>query len=249
MKRFEGKIAVITGGNSGIGLGTAKMFVQEGAKVAFIGRDQKTIDSTLEILGSGHLGYKGDVTSQTDLEGFFQAIKEKYGKIDTLFVNAGISKTASIANTSEAFYDEMFNINIKGAFFTVQHALPLMSKGTSIVLTSSIMAHTGMPDSSVYSASKAALRSFTRSFASELLPQGIRVNAVGPGPITTPIMVRNAEDPVAMAAMMEHVTGVIPMRRMGTPEEVAKAVLFLASDDSSFTTGIEIAVDGGMANI
>ncbi len=243
--KLAGQVAVITGGNSGIGLATAKLYQAEGARIAFIGRDRKSIDETLKALPGDHLGFQGDVTSQKDLTQFFQLIQERYGQIDTLFVNAGISKTKSIEEISEDFYDESFNINVRGAFFTVQKALPLLKNGGTIVMTTSIVSHFGAAHSSIYSATKAALRSFVQCFAAELLPRGIRVNAVSPGPTETPIIDRSGMDPERLAGIKTHLTQVIPMKRMAKPEEVAKAVLFMASEDSSFTTGSELMVDGG----
>ena len=244
-KRFEGKVAVITGGNSGIGLATTKLFAEEGAKVAFIGRDQKTIDATLQTLSGEHFGFRGDVTSQDNLVQFFKSTNDRYGKIDTLFVNAGIAKTSPIPETTEAFYDETFNINVRGAFFTVQKALPYFKDAGTIVFCTSVASHFGAAHSSIYSASKAAVRSFVQCFAAELLTRGIRVNSVSPGPIETPIIDRSGMDQKTVGAIKSHLVNVIPMKRMGKPEEVARAVLFMASDDSSFTTGSELMVDGG----
>ena len=243
--RFAGKVAVITGGNSGIGLATVKLFHQEGARIAFSGRDQRSIDETLRTIPGDHLGFRGDVTSQEDLTRFFEAIGAKFGRIDTLFVNAGISKTSAIETTTEALYDEMFDINVRGAFFTVQKALPLLKDGGSIVVCTSIVSHLGAAHSSIYSATKAALRSFVQCFAAELLPRGIRVNSVSPGPTETPIIGRSGLDEKTVAAVKSHLIQVIPMKRMGKPEEVGRAVLFLASEDASFTTGAELMVDGG----
>lgn len=244
-KRFEGKIAVVTGGNSGIGLAAVQEFAKEGASVAFIGRDQNSIDQALATLSGNHLGFKGDITSQADLISFFTEIKNKYGQIDTLFVNAGISKTSSIAETSESFFDETFNINVRGAFFSVQKALPHLKDGGSIVLCTSIVSHFGGANSSVYSASKAAVRSFVQCFAAELLPRKIRVNSVSPGPTETPIIERSGIGNEKAQAIKDHLSQIIPMKRMGKPAEVAQAVLFLASENSSFTNGAEIMVDGG----
>jgi NAD(P)-dependent dehydrogenase (short-subunit alcohol dehydrogenase family) len=247
--RFEGKVAVITGGNSGIGLATVRLFHEEGARVAFIGRDQDSIDAALRSLSGEHLGFRGDVASQEDLNRFFQAVGERFGRIDTVFVNAGIAKTSPIEATTEAFYDETFDINVRGAFFTVQKALPLIRNGGSIVMCTSVVSHFGYANGAVYSASKAALRSFVQCFAAELLPRGIRVNSVSPGPTETPIIGRSGVDPATAAAIKSHLTQVIPMKRMAKAEEVARAVLFLASEDASFTTGAELMVDGGWTQI
>jgi NAD(P)-dependent dehydrogenase (short-subunit alcohol dehydrogenase family) len=243
--RFEGKVAVITGGNSGIGRATARLFQEEGARVAFIGRDQKSIDETLRSLPGDNLGFRGDVTSKDDLIRFFHAVGDQFGRIDTLFVNAGIAKTSEIEAVTEEFYDEMFNINVRGAFFTVQKALPLLKDGASIVMCTSVVSHFGSAQAAVYSGTKAALRSFVQCFAAELLPRGIRVNSVSPGPTETPIIGRSGVDQQTAAAIKSHLAQVVPMKRMANAEEVAKAVLFMASEDASFTTGSELMVDGG----
>jgi NAD(P)-dependent dehydrogenase (short-subunit alcohol dehydrogenase family) len=248
-KKLTGKVAVVTGGNSGIGLASAQLLHAEGAKVAIMGRDRKTIDSALKTIGEDSLGFAGDVSSIKDLEAFMSEVKSKFGKIDTLFVNAGIAKSSPISDASEAFYDEMFGINVKGAFFTVQKALPLLKDGGTIVMCTSIVSHYGMANSSVYAGTKAALRSFVQCLAAELLPRGIRVNCVSPGPIETPILARSGVDANTLSSIKEYLTQTIPMKRMGKPEEVAKAVLYLASDESSFTTGSEIMVDGGWTQI
>ena len=247
--RLDGKTAVVTGGNSGIGLAAARLFQAEGAKVALIGRDRKTVEATVEALGPSAWGFTGDVTKRNDLEGFFAQVKERFGKVDLLFVNAGIAKQASIADTTEAFLDEMFDINVKGSFYTVQKALPLLSRGSSVIMTTSVAGETGNANLSAYGATKAALRSFVRSFAAELVDQGIRVNAVSPGPIATNVISRNGVGAKQVAQFQAVVAQSIPMKRIGQPEEVAKAVLFLATEDSSFTTGAEIMVDGGINQI
>lgn len=247
--RFNGKVVVVTGGNSGIGRASVKAFSEEGAKVAFLGRDQKSIAETLTELEGMHLGFAGDVTSAGDLENFFAAVQSKFGQIDVLFVNAGISKTSTIGDTTEDFFDETFDINVKGSFFSVKKALPLMKDGGSIVFTTSIVSHLGAAQGSVYSASKAALRSLVQCFAAELLPRKIRVNSVSPGPIETPIIERSGLGSVRAAQVKDHLKTLIPMGRLGHGDEVAKAVLFMASEEASFTTGSELMVDGGWTEI
>ncbi len=247
-KKLEGKIAVITGGNSGIGLETARLFKAEGARLAIFGRNQKELDKVIQKLGGEDLGFEGDVTYMEDLDLFFQKVKEVYGRVDILFVNAGISKSAGIAEVSELIYDEMFAINVKGVFYTVQKALPLLQNGSAITITTSNVIHVGYPNLSVYTATKSAIRGFARSFAAELLERGIRVNTVSPGPIETTLLTKNM-DVKTHNAVMQNIAAQIPMKRMGRTEEIAKAVLFLSSDDSSFMTGTEVVIDGGGANI
>lgn len=196
-----------------------------------------------------HLGFRGDVTSQADLKKFFAEIESKFARIDSLFVNAGIAKTSSIEETSEGFFNQTFDINVKGAFFTVQHALPLIKRGGSIVISTSIVSHYGAAQSAIYSGSKAALRSFVQCFAAELMSREIRVNSVSPGPTETPIIARSGIDEASLGAVTAHLKEKIPMKRMGRVDEVAKAVLFLASEDASFTTGAELMVDGGWTQV
>ncbi len=249
MKRFEGKTAVITGGNSGIGLATAKQFHEEGAKVAISGRDQKTLDEAVQTIGPGTLAVKADVAKVADLDRFFAQIAAKFGKIDALFANAGIAKFAPAADSSEQMFDETFDINVKGLYFTLQKALPLLNDNAGIVLTSSVVSSKGYPGTSVYSASKAALRSLARTFAAELLDRGIRVNVVSPGPIYTPILSKSGMPQSGVDAFEAAVTARVPMKRLGTPEEVAHAVLFLASSEASYITGVDLNVDGGLGQL
>lgn len=249
MKRFEGKTAVITGGNSGIGLATAKRFHDEGAKVAISGRDQKTLDEAVETIGGDVLAIKADVSKGEDLDRMYKQISAKFGKIDALFANAGIAKFAPVAQTTDAFFDETFNINVKGLFFTVQKALPYLNDNAGIVLNSSVANETGSVSTSVYSASKAAVRSLARTFAAELVDRGIRVNVVSPGPIKTPIFGRTGLPQEAVDEFAKYIVGRVPMKRFGTPEEIGNAVLFLAGGDASYITGIDLKVDGGMTQI
>jgi len=249
MSKLAGKVAVVTGGNSGIGLATAKLFREEGAKIAISGRDQKTLDEAVKTIGGDTLAVRSDVAKLGDLDAFFSAIKNKFGKIDVLFVNAGIAKFAPFEQSDERFFDEQFNINVKGAYFTIQKALPLLNQGAAIVLNASVVSQKGTGTATVYSATKAALRSLARTLTTELVDRGIRVNVVSPGPIETPIFGRLGLPQAAIDDFAKHVIAQVPMERFGQPEEVAKAVLFLATSDSSYITGQEIFVDGGMVNV
>jgi NAD(P)-dependent dehydrogenase (short-subunit alcohol dehydrogenase family) len=249
MKRFEGKSAVITGGNSGIGLATAKQFHDEGAKVAISGRDQKTLDAAVKTIGPDTLAVKADVAKLAELDRFFAQVSAKFGKIDALFANAGIAKFAPAAASSEQLFDETFDINVKGLFFTLQKALPLLNDNAGIVLNASVVSTKGSPATSIYSASKAAVRSLARTFAAELLDRGIRVNVVSPGPIYTPILEKGGMPQSGVDAFVEQVKARVPMKRLGTPEEVAHAVLFLASSEASYITGVDLNVDGGFGQI
>lgn len=247
MRTLEGKIVVITGGNSGIGMATAKLFKQEGARVAISGRDQKTLNEAAANIGEGTIAVKADVTRLAELDRLFSTVREKLGKIDVLFANAGVAKFAPVADTSEEMYDEVFDINVKGAFFTVQKALPHLNDGASILLNTTFLTHTGTAGTSVYSASKAAVRSFIRTLATELVDRNIRVNAVSPGPIQTPIYGRLGLPGEVVQQMAQSILATVPMKRFGQPEEVARAALFLGSSSASYITGVELNVDGGTA--
>lgn len=248
-QRFEGKVAVIIGGNSGIGLASAKAFALEGARVVISGRDPPTLRSAEQEIGRGALARRSDISNLKDIEILFAEVGERHGRIDVLFVNAGVGAFLPIEAVTEADWDRIQDTNLKGVFFSVQKALPLMSKGAAIVLTGSIGALKGIPTGSVYAASKAGLRALGRSFAAELVGRGIRVNVVSPGPIETPIIRRTGGlPPEAIPALREQMIANTPMKRMGAPEEVAEAVLFLASDASGFVTGIDFLVDGGAAS-
>jgi NAD(P)-dependent dehydrogenase (short-subunit alcohol dehydrogenase family) len=249
MKRFEGKVAVVTGGNSGIGLATAKRLHDEGARVVISGRSQKTLDEAVKILGKDVLAVKADVAKPADLDKLYGAVAEKFGKIDVLFVNAGVAKFAPLTAVDEAHFDEMFDINTRGAYFTIQKALPHLKTGASIILNTSVVDEKGIQNGTVYAATKAALRSFARSVAAELVERGIRVNAVAPGPIETPIFERTGLPKEAIEEFVKDALSKVPMKRFGKPEEVAGAVAFLASSDASYITGVEINVDGGMGQI
>jgi NAD(P)-dependent dehydrogenase (short-subunit alcohol dehydrogenase family) len=245
MKKLEGKIAVITGGNSGIGLATAQRFVEEGAYVFITGRRQSELDEAVKQIGDNIAGVQGDVSNFADLDRLYATVKQKKGRLDILFANAGVAEFASLGEITEAHFDKTFSINVKGLLFTVQKALPLIQDGGSIILNASIAASKGIEASSIYNATKAAIRSFARSWTVDLKHRKIRVNAVSPGPIDTPGL-RNL---VKTDGLLEQIKAMVPLGRMGTPDEVAKAVSFLASDDSSYVTGIELFVDGGMAQI
>jgi len=249
MGKLEGKVAVVTGGNSGIGLATAKRFQQEGAKVVISGRSKKTLDEAVKTIGNGVLSIQADVANLADLDKLYKEVSDKFGKIDVLFVNAGVAKFAPLAETSESTYDEQFDINIKGAFFTIQKAVPLLNDGASIILNTSVADSQGNVGTSAYSATKAALRSLARTAAAELVGREIRVNAVAPGPIVTPIFGRTGLPQEAVDQFAKEIIEKVPMKRFGQPEEVAATVAFLASQDASYITGVEINVDGGMRQI
>ncbi|GAX58476.1 SDR family NAD(P)-dependent oxidoreductase [Streptomyces olivochromogenes] len=242
MGKLQGKVAVITGGTTGIGLATAKLFVREGAYVFITGRRQKELDESVKEIGRNVSGIQGDVAELADLDRLYETVRAK-GPFDILFANAGLGEFASLEDVTEEHFDKIFDINVKGALFTVQKALPLLNDGASIILTGSVASVKGTPAFSVYGASKAAIRNFVRGWTVELKDRRIRSNVLSPGPIETPLVATQPQDAIAKIA------STIPMGRMGEPDEVAKAALFLASDDSSFVTGIELFVDGGRAQI
>jgi len=247
--KLEGKVAVITGGNSGIGLATAKRFVAEGAYVFITGRRQAELDAAVKKIGENVAGVQGDVAKLADLDRLYATVKAKKGRIDILFANAGIGELAPLGAITEEHFDKTFNTNVKGLLFTVQKALPLLPDAASIILNASIVASTGNPAFSVYSATKAAVRSFARTWILDLKERKIRVNAISPGPINTPGLDGLGQTAGVGDQLKESLLASVPMGRIGTPDEIAKAVVFLASDDSSFVTGTELFVDGGAAQI
>ncbi|MBV9502562.1 MAG: SDR family oxidoreductase [Acidobacteriaceae bacterium] len=250
MKRLEGKVAVVTGGNSGIGLASAKRLHEEGARVTISGRNSKTLAAAKAAIGNDVLTVAADVGKAADLDKLYAAVSQEFGKIDILFVNAGIYKFVPLAATTEDLFDELFDTNAKGAYFTIKKALPYLNDGASIILNTSVADEKGLVNGSVYAATKAALRSFTRSIAAELVSRTIRVNAVSPGPIYTPAgFERSGLSPEEMEAFAKSIVNQVPMKRFGQPEEIAGAVAFLASSDASFITGAEIPVDGGLGQI
>ena len=246
---LEGKVAVITGGNSGIGLATAQRFVEEGADVFITGRRQSELDAAVKQIGKNVTGVQGDVSNLADLDRLYDTVKQQKGRIDVLFANAGVGEFVPLEAITEAHFDKTFNINVKGLLFTVQKALPLFQDGGSIILTASINSSKGFETSTVYSATKAAIRSFARTWTVDLKHRKIRVNAISPGPIDTPILNSAVQTEEEMEQIKASLVASVPMGRMGSPDEVAKAALFLASDDSGFITGIELTVDGGTAQI
>ncbi len=248
--KLNNKVAVITGGNSGIGLATAKRFVAEGAQVFITGRRQKELDAAVKEIGGNVIGIQGDVSKLADLDRLFETVKRKAGRIDVLFANAGGGEFARLGEITEEHFDKTFNINVKGLLFTVQKALPLLPDGASIILNASIVSIKGLENFSVYSATKAAVRSFARTWTSDLKQRQIRVNVISPGPIETPAVDGLAAQVNVQADQLKAglVAGV-PLGRIGTSDEIAKAAVFLASDDSSFIAGIELFVDGGMAQV
>ena len=249
MSKLSGKIAVITGGNSGIGLATAKLFAAEGAQVIITGRRQAELDTAVKDIGHKAVGVQGDVSKLADLDKLYSEVKQKFGRIDILFANAGIGELAPLSVITEEHFDKHFNINVKGLLFSVQKALPLMGEGASIILTSSIANMKGMAAFSVYSATKAAVRSFARTWTSDLKDKKIRVNSVSPGPIETPIFGKMGLSEQQIHEFGGSIAAQVPMGRFGQANEIAKAALFLASDDSSYMTGADIYVDGGMAQV
>src|ERR1700680_185105 len=241
-KKLQGKVAVITGGTSGIGLATAKLFVKEGAYVFITGRRQKELDAAVQVIGRNVTGVQGDIAKLADLDRLYQAVKTK-GRIDVVFANAGVAEFAPLGKITEEHFDKLFDTNVKGTLFTVQKALPLLNDGGSIILTGSVASVKGTPAFGVYGATKAALRNLVRAWTVELKDRRIRSNVLSPGPTETPIIDQQPADAIAKIA------STIPMGRMGEADEIAKAALFLASDDSSFVTGIELFVDGGRAQV
>jgi NAD(P)-dependent dehydrogenase (short-subunit alcohol dehydrogenase family) len=248
-QKLTGKVAVITGGNSGIGLATAQRFAAEGAHVFITGRRQSELDAAVQQIGKNVTGVQGDVANLADLDRLYATVQQQQGRLDILFANAGGGEFAPLGSITEEHFDRTFNSNVKGLLFTVQKALPLFQDGGSIILTASITASKGMEAFSVYSATKAAVRSFARCWTVDLKGRKIRVNALSPGPIDTPGLSHLAPTEEQVGQLKTNLVASVPLGRMGSPDEVAKAAVFLASDDSSYVTGIELCVDGGMAQI
>jgi len=243
MSKLAGKVAVITGGTSGIGLAAAHLFVQEGAHVFITGRRRKELDEAVRAIGRNVTGVQGDVAKLSDLDRLYETVESAGRQIDIVFANAGVGEFLALGKITEEHFDRLFNTNVKGVLFTVQKALPLLNDGASIILTGSVGSVKGTPGFWVYGATKAAIRNFVRAWTVELKDRRIRANVLSPGPTDTPLA--NGAPPDAIA----RIVSTIPMGRMGTSDEIAKAALFLASDDSSFVTGIELFVDGGRAQI
>lgn len=247
MKRLQDKVAVITGGTTGIGQAAAKLFHEEGARVFITGRNEKTLAEAKEHLPAEVTAIRSDASNLEDIDALAAELKEKAGHIDVLYVNAGVAKFMPFESITPELFDEMFSINVRGAYFTIQKLLPLLGEGSSVVLTTSIAADLGMATSSAYGATKAALSSFARTLSNELAPRGIRVNEVSPGPIETPIYHKLGMPAEQISGFKEMMSDLVPVKRFGSADEVAKAVLYLASDDSSYLLGSKIRIDGGFA--
>ena len=249
MGKLEGKIALITGGGSGIGFATAKRFVQEGAWVYITGRTQSKLDEAVKQIGTNVTGVQGDVANLGDLDRLFARIKKEKGNLDIVFANAGIAKYGTLGTLDEDHYNSIFDGNVKGLLFTVQKSLPLLPNGASIILMSSVVGSKGLPSNSVYAASKAAIRSFARTWTTDLKARNIRVNAISPGPIDTEGLRELLGSAQEGQDRLRSISSTVPQGRVGQPDEVAKAAVFLASDDSSYVTGTELFVDGGFAQV
>jgi NAD(P)-dependent dehydrogenase (short-subunit alcohol dehydrogenase family) len=249
MKRLEGKTALITGGTTGIGRATAALFLREGARVAITGQNAQRVAEAAAELGAGVLGLTADAASAADMAGVAERLKAEFGQLDVVFANAGIAHPRPLADIDEAHIDQQFGVNVKGVIFTVQKLLPILRKPASVIITASTVAELGAANMSVYAATKAAVRSLARSLSAELAPQGVRVNVVSPGPVETPIFNKMGLPAEAANEWLEQVKNKVPMGRLGTVDEIAKAALFLASDDSSYILGEQLLVDGGMATV
>jgi len=249
VKRLEGKVALVTGGNSGIGLASAKRLHEEGARVVITGRNARTLDAAVSTIGAGTVALQSDVSKLDDIERLFSDVESRVGKIDVLFANAGIARFAPYSASPEALFEDLFATNVKGVYFTLQKAIPHLKDGASVILNTSVVASKGTENMGIYAATKAAVRSFARTAAAELKERNIRVNAVAPGPIATPIFGRSGLTEEQVEGFKAGISSRVPLGRIGRPEEIASAVAFLASDDASYITGVELNVDGGMANL
>jgi NAD(P)-dependent dehydrogenase (short-subunit alcohol dehydrogenase family) len=249
MAKLDGKIALVTGGTSGIGFATAKRFVSEGAYIYITGRRESELSSAVKEIGKNVTGVQGDVSAVADVDRLFAQIKREKGRLDVVFANAGVAKYAKFGEVTEELYDSIFDVNVKGLLFTVQKALPLLVDGSSIILNASVVGSKGLPSNSVYSATKAAVRSFARTWTTDLKARRIRVNAVSPGSTDTPGLNGLLASSETGEQRRKMVSSVVPLGRLGTPDEIAKAVVFLASDDSSYVAGTELFVDGGFAQV
>ena len=249
MSKLNNKVAVVTGGSSGIGLATAHRFIADGAQVVITGRNQEALDAAVAELGDRATGIRGDVANLEDLDRLFAQVQEQFGRVDVLFANAGIAPFVPFEAVTEEHFGSLFNINVRGLFFTVQKALPLLSEGASVTLNASVVAQSGLPNTSIYSATKAAVRSLGRTLAGELSPRGIRVNVVSPGLIETPLVGKLGLSQDEVDAFAEQVVQQTPIGRMGKPGKIASTVAFLASDDASYFTGADLVADGGMIQV
>ncbi|MES2129225.1 MAG: SDR family oxidoreductase [Pseudomonadota bacterium] len=249
MKRYDNKTVLVTGGNSGIGLATALQFAQEGARVIITGREQATLDQAKALLGAASIALQNDQGDIQAAKLLAATLKEQGITLDAVFINAGVAKFAPFSDIDETLWDQTFNVNVKGAYFTIQALTPLLNKGAAVILNGSINAHIGMPSSSVYAASKAALISMAKTLSTELLGRGVRVNVVSPGPVSTPLYGRLGLQPEQLTQMAASIQEQVPVKRFGTPDEVAAAVLFMASTEAAFIVGTELIVDGGMIQL
>jgi len=249
MKRFEGKTVLVTGGNSGIGLAAAKAYAQEGARVIVTGRDAATLEQAKQIVGNGAIAIRNDAARPEQAKALAAELLQQGIRLDAVFLNAGIAKFAAFADVGAALWDETFDVNVKGPYFQIQALLPLLNQGASIVINGSINAHIGMPNASVYAASKAAVISLAKNLSAELLPRGVRVNVVSPGPVQTPLYGKLGFDAKTLDTVAAQIQSQVPLGRFGTGEEIASTVLHLSAAESAFIVGTEIIVDGGMSQL
>lgn len=249
MNRFKQKTVLVTGGSSGIGLATAQAFAAEGARVVITGRDVAALDEAKASIGADAISLPGDAGSLADSKALAESLRSRNMRLDAIFINAGVAKFAPVTDVDETLWDQIFNTNVKGAYFQIQALLPLLNPGASIVINGSINARIGMPNTSVYAASKAAVISLAKTLSAELLPRGIRVNVVSPGPVTTPIYGKLGIDPKDLEATAAQIQSQIPLGRFGTPDEIASTVLHLSAPESAFIVGTEIIADGGMSQL